>query len=72
MRRDLDGGWYCQVCADEWLKEFVRAKGGDHTKSGILLPTGVTDPAKENPSFKDVMPNRATRRLIRRRNARAA
>jgi hypothetical protein len=68
MRRDLDGKWYCQVCADEWLREFVRARGGGHTKSGIVLPTGVIDPAKENPSFADVMPNRATRRLIAKRS----
>lgn len=62
MKTDMDGKWYCLKCADEWLKEFVRAKGGGHTKSGIILPSGVTDPAKENPSFLDVMPNRATRR----------
>jgi hypothetical protein len=70
MNRDLDGKWYCLVCADEWLVEFVQAKAGGRTKSGIELPYGVIDPAKLNPSFKDVMPNRATRRYNARLNRR--
>jgi hypothetical protein len=44
------------------VQQFVLAKGGRKTKSGIELPYGVTDPVKENINVREVLPNRAERR----------
>jgi hypothetical protein len=61
------GGWACPTCLDEMLRERVQNSARGRTRSGIHLPSGVTDPAKANPSFKDVVPNRAARRALARR-----
>ena len=67
MQRDDQGKWMCATCADEWLKSFVDAKTGNKSLGGVLLPGRLRDNRKQDPSFKDVLPNRAARRAMRRK-----
>lgn len=64
--RDDAGQWVCPTCADAWLKEYVENKTRGKSVGGVVLPTGVADTRRENPSFRDLMPNRAARRRAAR------
>ncbi len=66
MQKDDTGKWVCLACADEWLSEYVHNKVGGKSIGGIELPVGTRDERRKPPSFKDLIPNRATRRALAR------
>lgn len=66
MQRNDQGAWMCFTCADEWLEGHVDAVTGNKSLGGVVLPGRTRDERKKTPSFRDVMPNRATRRAARR------
>lgn len=65
--RNENGEWYCPTCFNDYAREIIHARSGRRTASGIELPYGTVDPAKEEIDIKKVMPNRAQRRAQRRR-----
>lgn len=66
MRRDDAGKWFCLECADEWLKNYVATKVGGKSIGGVILPRGAKDERRKDPTFRDLMPNRAMRRRLAR------
>lgn len=67
MQRNDAGEWFCLKCADEWLGQYVEAKAGHKSLGGVVLPRGVRDLRRQTPSFRDLMPNRRTRRRMKSR-----
>lgn len=67
VQRNEAGEWFCASCADEWLGRYVEAKAGHKSLGGVVLPRGVRDLRRQTPSFRDLMPNRRTRRRMKSR-----
>ena len=70
VQRNEAGEYFCVDCADQWLGSYVESATRSESLGGVALPSGVTDERRKEqrpPSFKDLYPNRATRRRMRAR-----
>jgi len=66
-QRDDQGDWFCVKCADDWLGRFIESKTQGKSVGGVELPAGISDERREGrqESFRDLIPNRRARRLMR-------